>query len=115
MPALKYDEIDLGNGFTAKVRLQLPNNLDENKKYPMIVDVYGGPDSYAVTNKFDIGWGGFLSSNKSYIYAKIDGRGSGLRGDNLLHQIYNKLGTVEIEDQITTARYNYFLDFYCYS
>lgn len=104
LPSVKYDEIDLENGFTAKVRLQLPPNLDESKKYPMLVDVYGGPDSYAVTHKFDIGWGGFLVSNKSYIYAKIDGRGSGLRGDKLLHTIYNKLGTVEIEDQITTAK-----------
>lgn len=104
MPTVKFLELDLENGFTAKVKLLLPNNLDERHKYPMLVDVYGGPDSYAVTEKYDIGWGGYLASNKSYIYAKIDGRGSGLRGDKLLHQIYNKLGTVEIQDQITAAK-----------
>lgn len=106
IPSTQYHEIDLDNGFTAKVSLQLPSPLDEsgNRKYPMLVDVYGGPDSNAVFDKFELGWGSFLASNKSYIYARIDGRGSGLRGDKLLFQIYKRMGTVEIEDQITTAR-----------
>lgn len=49
-------------------------------------------------------WGVFLSSNQFAIYAKIDGRGSGLRGEKLLHSIYLKLGTVEITDQIQVTR-----------
>lgn len=49
-------------------------------------------------------WGSYLSSNRSVIYAKIDGRGSGLRGNRLLHSIYKRLGTVEISDQIYVTR-----------
>lgn len=49
-------------------------------------------------------WGTYLSSNQSVIYAKIDGRGSGLRGENLLHAIYLQLGTVEITDQIKVTK-----------
>lgn len=107
VPLTEFHEIPIaGTEFTAKVLLQVPRNMDRSgkKKYPMLVDVYGGPDSFAVVKKFSLDWGSYLAANRSIIYAKIDGRGSGLRGDSLLHQIYKKLGTVEVEDQISTVK-----------
>uniref|UniRef100_A0A336K9H3 Venom dipeptidyl peptidase 4 n=1 Tax=Culicoides sonorensis TaxID=179676 RepID=A0A336K9H3_CULSO len=107
VPQTEIHEIPItGTDFTAKVMLQVPRTIDRSGrvKYPMLVDVYGGPDSFSVVKKFTLDWGSHLASNKSIIYARIDGRGSGLRGDKLLHQIYKKLGTVEIQDQINTAR-----------
>ncbi|XP_055384086.1 venom dipeptidyl peptidase 4 isoform X2 [Condylostylus longicornis] len=103
LPTTKILTIDVDDGFTAKVQLQLPPNLDHSKKYPMLIEVYGGPDSYAVTDKWSLDWGSYLASNRSIIYARIDGRGSGLRGDKLAHSIYKKLGTVEVYDQINVA------------
>ncbi|XP_052848496.1 venom dipeptidyl peptidase 4 isoform X2 [Drosophila gunungcola] len=114
LPSHKILTVNIDGGFQAKVLLQLPPNLDTSgaTKYPMLVDVYGGPDSYSVTNKWMVDWGTYLTSNQSVIYAKIDGRGSGLRGESLLHAIYLKLGTVEISDQINVTAtlskmYNY--------
>ncbi|KPU77939.1 uncharacterized protein Dana_GF24616, isoform C [Drosophila ananassae] len=114
LPSHKILTFNIDGGFQAKVLLQLPPNLDTSgkTKYPMLVDVYGGPDSYSVTTKWMLDWGTYLSSNQSVIYAKIDGRGSGLRGESLLHAIYLQLGTVEISDQISVTRnltqlYNY--------
>ncbi|XP_020798245.1 venom dipeptidyl peptidase 4 isoform X1 [Drosophila serrata] len=106
LPSHKILTFNIDGGFQAKVLLQLPPNLDTsgNTKYPMLVDVYGGPDSYSVTNKWMLDWGTYLTSNQSVIYAKIDGRGSGLRGENLLHAIYLQLGTVEITDQIKVTQ-----------
>ncbi|XP_055621786.1 venom dipeptidyl peptidase 4 isoform X2 [Toxorhynchites rutilus septentrionalis] len=106
LPEVQYHEIDLGNGFTSMVMLLVPPGADLSgkTKYPMLVDVYGGPNSYSVTSSWSVGWGHHMSSNRSVVYAKIDGRGSGLRGDKLLFQLYRKLGTVEIEDQITTSQ-----------
>lgn len=128
MPTIEIKTVPISNGFTAKVLLQLPPNMDRSgkTKYPMLVDVYGGPDSYSVrnyitqiyiiyiivqfttssqvVNKWILDWGTYLSSNQSVIYAKIDGRGSGLRGEKLLHSVYLKLGTVEIQDQIDVAK-----------
>ncbi|KAM8708772.1 hypothetical protein ACLKA7_015701 [Drosophila subpalustris] len=105
LPTHKILTVNIDGGFQAKVLLQLPPNLDTSgkTKYPMLVDVYGGPDSYSVTNKWMMDWGTYLTSNQSVIYAKIDGRGSGLRGENLLHAIYLQLGTVEINDQTTVT------------
>lgn len=98
--------VPLSSGFEAKVRLQIPPNADLNGsvRYPMLVEVYAGPDSYSGYDKFDLGWGSYLASNKSVIVAQINGRGSGLRGDRLMHEIYRKFGTVEVEDQIETAK-----------
>ncbi|KAH8369571.1 hypothetical protein KR093_000193 [Drosophila rubida] len=114
LPSHQILTVNIDGGFQAKVLLQLPPNLDTSgkTKYPMLVDVYGGPDSYSVTNKWMMDWGTYLTSNQSVIYVKIDGRGSGLRGETLLHAIYLQLGTVEINDQITvtqnlTKLYNY--------
>ncbi|XP_023036730.1 venom dipeptidyl peptidase 4 isoform X1 [Drosophila willistoni] len=106
LPTHEVLTFNIDNGFQAKVLLQLPPNIDKsgNTKYPLLVDVYGGPDSYSVTNKWILDWGTYLSSNQSVIYAKIDGRGSGLRGENLLHAIYLQLGTVEISDQISVTQ-----------
>ncbi|CAG9767540.1 unnamed protein product [Ceutorhynchus assimilis] len=102
----KKFEFEIADGFTAKVMLKLPPNMDYsgNTKYPMLVNVYGGPDTYQVIDKFSLDWGSYLAANRSIIYATIDGRGSGLRGNNLLFAGYRKLGTVEVVDQINVTK-----------
>lgn len=103
LPKIIYDKIVLDNGSESQVMMAVPSDLDESKTYPMIVDVYGGPDSSSVTNRWAIDWGSYLVSTRDYIYARIDGRGSGLRGNKNLFALYRKLGTVEVHDQIETA------------
>ncbi|XP_076270794.1 venom dipeptidyl peptidase 4-like isoform X2 [Rhynchophorus ferrugineus] len=106
LPDRKKLEFPVDGGFTAKVMLKLPPNMDTsgNTKYPMLVNVYGGPDTYQVIDKFTLDWGSYLAANKSIIYATIDGRGSGLRGNNLLFSGFRNLGTVEVIDQVNVTR-----------
>lgn len=91
----------------ATVRLLLPPGLrdEEVLKYPFLLNVYGGPGSQQVTERFRINWGHYLASRKGVVYGMVDGRGSGLQGDRRLHQVYRRLGTVEVEDQLRVARY----------
>lgn len=105
-PQVHYHRLPLGNRFDAAIKLQLPPNADLSgrTKYPMLVDVYAGPGSFAGTDRFDRGFLSYLTTNRSYIYAQINGRGSGNRGERLLHTIYRRMGTVEIEDQITATK-----------
>lgn len=51
MPTIEIHTVPIADNFTAKVLLQLPPNMDKSGKikYPMLVDVYGGPDSYSVS------------------------------------------------------------------
>lgn len=40
LPTTKDVEVDIADGlFKAKVRLYLPPNFDESKKYPLLIDV----------------------------------------------------------------------------
>lgn len=107
LPIIKYHTISLSNGFDAVVRLQLPPDLDVSgkTKYPMVIDVYAGPGSYAGPDRWDVGFSTYLVTSRKYILAQINGRGSGRRSENLLHTIYRAMGTVEVEDQIETAKY----------
>lgn len=57
-----------------------------------------------VTERFNIDWYSHLVVSQNVIYAKIDGRGSGLKGDNMLFANYKKLGTYEIHDQINVTK-----------
>lgn len=72
-------------------------------KYPMVVDVYGGPGSQKVDDRFGINFGYYLASSEQMIYAMIDGRGSGYQGSKRLYELYHRLGTVEIQDQMDVA------------
>lgn len=103
-PNVIYDSVKLDGGSTSYAKLVLPTDYDPTMKYPMIVDVYGGPNSVSVTTRWSVDWGTYLVSAKNYIYVRIDGRGSGNKGDENLFTLYRKLGTVEVNDQIETAK-----------
>uniref|UniRef100_A0A674F5B5 Fibroblast activation protein, alpha n=1 Tax=Salmo trutta TaxID=8032 RepID=A0A674F5B5_SALTR len=85
-------------------QMMLPPNFQKNKKYPLLIDVYGGPCSQKADYRYRLNWGSYLSSTEGIIVASFDGRGSGYQGDKIMHSIYQRLGTFEVEDQITATR-----------
>jgi dipeptidyl-peptidase-4 len=103
VPGVIYDELKLADGRTTKVMMYFPIDIDESKKYPMLIEVYGAPSFFKVTRKWQADWGTYLTSKFKIIYVKIDGRGSGLSGNKVLYSVYKNLGSAEIEDQIETA------------
>ena len=113
LPKISNFDVDIDNGrFKAKVRLYLPHDFSENKKYPLLVNVYAGPNSQQVSDRFKLDWGTYLTTSEDIIYAVIDGRGSGFRGDDLLYEIHYKLGQPEVQDQLDVTkdlinRYNF--------
>ncbi|XP_075991769.1 uncharacterized protein LOC142987103 [Anticarsia gemmatalis] len=85
----------------APVRLLLPPGLDvndTNTKYAMVFYVYSGPNTNTVFNTFTVGYHSYLTTSRNIIYMLADGRGSGLKGQDILFSLNNALGTVEIED-----------------
>jgi dipeptidyl-peptidase-4 len=88
-------------------RLIKPSNFDPNKKYPVLVYVYGGPHAQLVTNSWLDGanlWM-FWMAEQGYLVFTVDGRGSADRGFAFESQIHRQLGTVEMEDQLTGVDY----------
>lgn len=85
----------------------LPPDFDSTKKYPLFFYVYGGPGSQQVTNSYgynDYYWFHMLSQ-KGYVVACFDGRGTGGRGNEFKKQTYKNLGKMECEDAIEAAKY----------
>ncbi|XP_032666841.1 venom dipeptidyl peptidase 4-like isoform X2 [Odontomachus brunneus] len=92
------------NGYNVRVRLLLPPDFDEKKSYPMLVNVYGGPNSVKITDFSKIGYEHYLTTNKRVIHMWIDGRGSAYKGSEMLFEIYRRMGTVEVEDTIAVTK-----------
>ncbi|XP_027674902.1 dipeptidyl peptidase 4 [Chelonia mydas] len=103
MPSKRVDNISL-NGYTLWYQMILPPHFDSSKKYPLLLDVYAGPCSQKVDYAFRINWATYLASTEQIIVASFDGRGSGYQGDEIMHAINRRLGTYEVEDQISAAR-----------
>jgi dipeptidyl-peptidase-4 len=84
-----------------------PTDFDPNKKYPVLMFVYGGPGSQTVTNS----WGGAnylwyqVLADKGVIVVSVDNRGTGARGAAFKKVTYANLGKYEIEDQVEAARW----------
>ena len=83
-----------------------PLNFDANKKYPVLMYVYGGPGHQLAVNRW-MGGNYFwyqLLANKGYIIVCVDGRGTGFKGEAFKKSTYLQLGKYEIEDQIYVAK-----------
>ncbi|CAK9813213.1 Inactive dipeptidyl peptidase 10 [Anthophora plagiata] len=107
LPQVKTFPVQISGGYNAQVKLHLPPGLreDEITRYPLIVQVYGAPGSQLVTDMFKIDWNTYLASRKNMIVAQIDGRGSGGQGYKFLHEVYYRLGTAEVADQLEVTEY----------
>ncbi|XP_057686635.1 dipeptidyl peptidase 4-like isoform X1 [Corythoichthys intestinalis] len=103
MPTMRRGTIKIA-GYKLWYQMILPPGFDESKKYPLLIDVYAGPCSQKVNFGYRVSWSTYLASTEKIIVASFDGRGSGYQGDKLMHEIYKRLGTYEVEDQITAVR-----------
>lgn len=88
-------------------RLIKPVGLDETKKYPTIVYVYGGPHSQQVTGGYLYGTRGWeiYMAQRGYVVFVIDNRGTSNRGRDFEHVIHRQLGTIEVADQMKGIEY----------
>jgi len=93
--------IENGNSDLLYARLIKPSDFDPEKKYPMLLYLYGGPHAQMVTNSYLAGaplWMYWLAE-QGYIVATIDNRGSANRGIEFEQSTFRQLGTVEMDDQ----------------
>lgn len=102
-----------GDLLTQEFHLHLNNNsigdytsklMTNEAKFPMLVEVYAGPESQRVDFRFSLSFGVKMASSKRVVYAYIDGRGSGCEGSKRAFELYNGLGSVEIDDQINVGQ-----------
>lgn len=96
------------NGMDLHARMIKPHNFDPNKKYPVLVYVYGGPHAQLVTNSWLGGaslWMHWMATEKQYLIFTLDNRGSANRGFEFESGIHRQLGTLEMEDQLVGVEF----------
>lgn len=84
-----------------------PSGFTPEKKYPVLMYVYGGPGSQTANNDYDgfnYLWFRMLAQN-GYIVVSVDGRGTGGRGYEFRTCTYGRLGDLESTDQAEAARW----------
>ncbi|HBU61848.1 MAG: S9 family peptidase [Oceanicaulis sp.] len=87
-----------------------PDHCSAANPCPAIVQVYGGPHVQTVSK----GWVGArdqLFADEGYILFKLDNRGSWNRGLAFEAELHDRMGTVEVRDQLTGLDYLESLDF----
>ncbi|WP_202923336.1 S9 family peptidase [Pontibacter pudoricolor] len=99
--------IKADDGTDLYTRMITPPNFDKNKKYPVVVYVYGGPHLQLVTNSWMGGANLWmqLMAQKGYIVFTLDPRGTSGRGLEFEQATFRQLGTVEMADQLRGVDY----------
>ncbi len=90
-----------GSRVTASVKEIRPHDFDPTgaTKYPVLVRVYGGPDSQLVDSRWNrADWHQYVASTLGYIVVVVDGRGTGFRGQAYRASVAGNLGDVEAKD-----------------
>jgi dipeptidyl-peptidase-4 len=103
--ALKYVKSTDGL-FELPVSITYPINFDPNKKYPVLISIYGGPNAGTVYDRWKpagspIQWW----AQEGLIQVAFDNRSSGHFGKKGLNYIYRQLGKYEIEDFMACGRW----------
>jgi dipeptidyl-peptidase 4 len=93
------------DGQTLYYRIFKPLHFDPAKRYPAIVDVYGGPGVQVVVDN----WSGSsftqILTRAGYVVFQLDNRGSAFRGTAFQAPIHDKMGDAEVTDQVQGARW----------
>ncbi len=76
-------------------QLQFPSTFDPQKKYPMLVYVYGGPGSGGLTETFA---NASQLAEYGFLILKVDARTNSGRGRKILDATYKQLGVAEMDD-----------------
>lgn len=75
--------------------IHFPSNFDPNKKYPMLLNNYGGPGTNAFRETFTLP---DALTEYGFLVLSIDGRNASGRGKKMMDKLYGNLGIVEMDD-----------------
>ena len=109
----EFGTLTAHDGQTLHFKLIRPPHREPGRRYPVIVEVYGGPHFQNVSDS----WGGYwerfeeLLASEGFVVFSLDNRGSGMRGQRFESASWHHLSDVEVEDQVTGVQFLRSLDF----
>ncbi|MBI1359533.1 MAG: prolyl oligopeptidase family serine peptidase [Alphaproteobacteria bacterium] len=99
-----YGTMKASDGKVMHWMMRTPPDFDLKKKYPVIVQVYGGPASALVAKKW-MSPADQLYLEAGYILFSLDNRGTPNRSVAFKTSIDRRMGQLEAEDQLAGAAY----------
>ncbi|KAJ3217683.1 dipeptidylpeptidase [Clydaea vesicula] len=107
VPVPSFFDFKSSDDVTLYGMVYTPPNFDKSKKYPTILYLYGGPHVQLVTNelKFPKFSRLMFALSLGYVVVIIDSRGSYNRGIAFEGHLKNRMGQVELQDQIEGLLY----------
>jgi dipeptidyl-peptidase-4 len=97
--------VKTSDGFDLPMTVMLPVNYDLNKKYPVMISIYGGPNAGTVMDSWRFSGQSQWWAKEGMIQVAMDHRASGHFGKAGQNYIYRDLGKWEMADYITMVKY----------
>lgn len=107
IPNVEFIQIPNEEGDSLDGWIIMPENIESDRKYGVLVYTYGGPESRIVRDYW-FGRRGLWYHHLNelgIIVIAADGRGTARRGTQWRHQVYRRLGQLEARDQVAVAEY----------
>ena len=97
--------ITTSDGLVLPGAIIYPKNFDPEKKYPVHMDIYGGPDHPMVIDRWNVDAFGQWCAQNGILEVVADCRAAGHNGRAGLDMIYRQLGVLEVRDFVEWADY----------
>lgn len=86
-------------------RIIRPLQYDSTKKYPLLINIYGGPNAGTVYDGWDLRMQQQWWASEGIIQVTMDHRGSGHFGKEGMNALHRNLGYWEMKDWITIVKW----------
>jgi dipeptidyl-peptidase-4 len=102
----EFGSIAAADGQQLNYRLLKPARLEPGKRYPVVIDVYGGPHNQYIKHDWmggsraPQGYFRQIMAQRGFVVFTLDNRGSGFRGDAFETALAGQFGKVEVADQL---------------
>lgn len=98
--------IKTSDGFNLPAYWILPPDLDKTKKYPVIINIYGGPGAGSVRDAFSYrALSALYLAQQGVIVFSVDHRGSGHFGKKGMDLMHRNLGKWEMNDYTEAVKF----------
>ncbi len=101
----EFGQLKAEDGQDLYYSLLKPPGFSASRRYPVYIDVYGGPTAQEVQRRWSSNYFDQYMARQGYVVFRLDNRGSARRSRAFSDPLYGRLGEIEARDQLTGVRW----------